>query len=922
MGGWYTLATAFKLISQSSSVFVGPVDHGDLPDTSTGSGAGDYQTLIENGGPGHVITEDLFMGIVFGNDIDSEGDGQPNSTATGDDIVEGSQFDDEQAVTFPTFSPGSTSDVTVEVTNDIESTANLYGFIDWNADGDFDDPGEVATTTVSTGFAGDAILTFTVPSTVGSADGEVQLDTPLGARFRLTTADLTADANGLTGQRTGDTDLPGDNGPIPAPDGEVEDYLVQVQAQTLDYGDLPNSYSTLSGSSGPSHVITDGIQIGDAIDAEADGQTSADALGDDTSGIVDDEDGVTLPTTIFAGQTTAVTVDVESATASTLYGFIDWNNNGTFDDGEEATLAISAGTDGTVSLIFTAPSDAVTGQDLGARFRLTTDTLATGGDGALGTASDGEVEDYILQDDVIQSASIVVEKGVVTVLNPSPDDTPSLGGIDEIGDRITYAVTVENTGSVDLDNVVVDDPLVPLFYFSGDDGDDILEQGETWVYRGEYTFTQADVDNNKFTDSICLGVVEAMLPTSVSLQLTPYGNTFSTALGLDDSYMDGKFTSGSPNSFLDGWGNIFCLNSFIPIRTRTLYSNVQVSSSYDALPSTIQRPQNMDMVNWIINQNYVGTASTASGNFTGDDVQIAIWTLIDNGPPKLVDVHDFNQTRINQIISEASAAVPINQVSVDYTPGCGDQLVVILDPGVVNGVRQQPLMTSVDIPCSGSLPNMADVSADVVGSPITVTGQASTAINFSVEPANQPAVYFNGVLSNYQFATGGFPPTYQNNDSVVGATGNDSLNGANGNDTLQGGNGEDTLIGGAGNDVLSGGRDDDTLTGDNGSDRFIFNDPSDGVDTITDFSLTQADTIGLSLSGFDNNLSSIGGVGTALLASNFISGPAFTDTLQRIRYDSGNIFYDADGSDTTFNQIQLASLSAPGLMNTDIIVLA
>jgi hypothetical protein len=56
----------------------------------------------------------------------------------------------------------------------------------------------------------------------------------------------------------------------------------------LDFGDLPDSsagtgpgdYQTLDANSGPSHVITDGLQLGDAIDAEADGQTSADALGD------------------------------------------------------------------------------------------------------------------------------------------------------------------------------------------------------------------------------------------------------------------------------------------------------------------------------------------------------------------------------------------------------------------------------------------------------------------------------------------------------------------------------------------------------------------------------------------------------------------------------------------------------------------
>ena len=390
----------------------------------------------------------------------------------------------------------------------------------------------------------------------------------------------------------------------------------------------------------------------------------------------------------------------------------------------------------------------------------------------------------------------MVEKSVVTVLNPSPDDTPSVGGIDEIGDRIVYQVTVENTGSVDLDNVVVTDTSlaspVNLVLVSGDNGDNILQPTETWVYQGEYAFSQADADANK-VDSVCLDDVEAMLPTSVDLRLTPDGSIYSTAMGLDDSYFDGKFTNGS-NSFLDGWGNVFCLNSFIPIRTRSLYTNVQVSSSYDALPSSIERPENMDMVNWIINQDLVGTASAGGfGNFTGDDIQIAIWTLIESGPPKLVDVHNFNQDRIDEIVAAATLAVGIDDPTNGYTPGCGDQLVVILDPGVVNGVQQQPLMTSVEIPCSGTLPNTADVSATVAGTAMPVAGQSSTSIDFSVAEAGQPAVSFDGVKSEYRIPCSRFTPTFAflNDDLVVGGTGDDSYESdANGNDTLQGGDGD------------------------------------------------------------------------------------------------------------------------------------
>ena len=57
----------------------------------------------------------------------------------------------------------------------------MYGFVDWNADGDFDDAGETITATVADGVTNATeTLTFSVP--LGAATG-----TDLGVRFRLST---------------------------------------------------------------------------------------------------------------------------------------------------------------------------------------------------------------------------------------------------------------------------------------------------------------------------------------------------------------------------------------------------------------------------------------------------------------------------------------------------------------------------------------------------------------------------------------------------------------------------------------------------------------------------------------------------------------------------------------------------------------
>jgi Ca2+-binding RTX toxin-like protein len=68
-----------------------------------------------------------------------------------------------------------------------------------------------------------------------------------------------------------------------------------------------------------------------------------------------------------------------------------------------------------------------------------------------------------------------------------------------------------------------------------------------------------------------------------------------------------------------------------------------------------------------------------------------------------------------------------------------------------------------------------------------------------------------------------------------GNDGNDSLIGGAENDRLYGDAGKDSLDGGEGDDYLNGGSHSDTLTGGAGKDIFFFVNPSEAIDTITDF---------------------------------------------------------------------------------------
>ena len=196
-----------------------------------------------------------------------------------------------------------------------------------------------------------------------------------------------------------------------------------------EYGDAPDSYGTLRASGGPVHGRGAGLRLGGTIDYEGDGQPGAAANGDDTSG-TDDEDGVAAPITVTAGQTTTVQVSATNttATAATLAGWIDLNNNGTFETGERQTIAVPASS-GTANYSLVFPQPSVAGNTY-ARFRLFPGTVAT--PLPTGSATAGEVEDYAV---TALTTSLSVAKTSDATASSKP------------GDTVHYTVTLTNTGT-------------------------------------------------------------------------------------------------------------------------------------------------------------------------------------------------------------------------------------------------------------------------------------------------------------------------------------------------------------------------------------------------------------------------------------------------------------------------------------------
>lgn len=250
-------------------VIAPPVDFGDAPDTGSGTGPGNYETLAANDGPGHIVSTDLFLGVSVDNDLGTI----QNARANGDD-VDSALPDDEDGVLSPLDligTDGATPTVTLLATNTTGFEATLYGWIDYNSDGAFDNATERTQIAVPTGTL-DGRFTLTFPAVPSGSSASTY------ARFRLSTDPASSDATGTVS------------------DGEVEDYQVTL----LDRSDGTVARQTKISDDGlsglPMNTLTLGDLFGSSVaslgDLNGDGNVDLAVGAPATNGAADDEGAV------------------------------------------------------------------------------------------------------------------------------------------------------------------------------------------------------------------------------------------------------------------------------------------------------------------------------------------------------------------------------------------------------------------------------------------------------------------------------------------------------------------------------------------------------------------------------------------------------------------------------------------------------
>jgi hypothetical protein len=174
------------------------------------------------------------------------------------------------------------------------------------------------------------------------------------------------------------------------------------------------------------------------------------------------------------------------------------------------------------------------------------------------------------------------------------------------------------------------------------------------------------------------------------------------------SYFDAVITGGT---MLDGTYDAYCVDTD---RGRLHSGLVNVYSSYEPLPPSvpIEYPENLDLVNWIINQGFEGQPSTCGGAYTYGDVQWAIWQLIDDDDPDegaLSSLGNWSECRAQEILAAAYAN------GEGFVPGCGEVMGIILDPVE----WRQPVIIWIEVPCAE---DETVWGGDYFGSPLEFPG--------------------------------------------------------------------------------------------------------------------------------------------------------------------------------------------------------
>jgi GH18 family chitinase len=385
-------------------------------------------------------------------------------------------------------------------------------------------------------------------------------------------------------------------------------------------------------------------------------------------------------------------------------------------------------------------------------------------------------------------------------------------------------------------------------------------------------------------------------------------NVAATNLGINNVVLPTITLAVSPSSVLEnGLNNLIYTFTRTGVTTNALTVNYSIAGTANSSDYTGATPGTGKTITFAAGASTATLTIDPTGDSTVESNETVVLTLASGTGYTIGTTTAVTGTITNDDLGSPSITLAVSPSSV-LENGLNNLIYTFTRTGVTTNAL------TVNYSIAGTA-NSSDYTGATPGTGKTITfaAGASTA-TLTIDPTGDSTVESNETVVLTLASGTGY--TIGTTTAVTGTITNDDTAGL-----LIGDATNNNLVGGSGNDTFLGLGGNDTLTGGLGADKFRFNSPSEGMDTITDFSKAQGDKIELFGTGF-NSLVWTDGVTNALAPSLFSIGTSANSWTNRIIYNNSNgiVYFDADALGSG-SQVALAQLS-PGLnlTNQDFIV--
>ncbi|WFU25382.1 cadherin-like domain-containing protein [Bradyrhizobium sp. CB1717] len=401
------------------------------------------------------------------------------------------------------------------------------------------------------------------------------------------------------------------------------------------------------------------------------------------------------------------------------------------------------------------------------------------------------------------------------------------------------------------------------------------------------------------------GADSVSLAGSASATTINLGNGNNQSVTLSDDANVGSFQGGEGTDGVTLSGNASLAiidlgngnNQFVSLFDASSATTIQGGSGRDSINLSSSGSANVTTISLGGNVDFVTVADASAWNpNVAIDAGSSLDTLSFGGSNQTYDLRPTTLTGIETL------SVGDNTALVD-----GDTLTGITS---ISGSSTSKLVTG-------------EASLDLTGktvSGLTIHSSNATGTTFTVDSKATGFQVFGGDGSD-TLQTSSFAFTASEREAIFfslsietirdtsGIYGDETANmivGTAAADNIQGGAGADRLTGAGGPDFLAGGADADT---------FVFNLPSEGVDTVGDF-VSGADVLEVSAAGFGGGL--VAGMNVASVYGSS-SDATFGSSTERFHYDtsSSTLYFDADGSASGTAAVALAQFANGIVLDPD-----